>query len=137
MCSYDERCGHGIVRFAHGLDQGLAIGLCGSKIDEHHLIFVVVDDVGQCGHQVDAFTFGQLANEYAELDVVAIVVECFEDVVSAFIVADIIGHDVVSSVGGGVVIHRVTISGRLGMSFLSQRENSRAWSLIIDRQEQR
>jgi hypothetical protein len=86
--------------FEHGARRG-------PEVDEHHLVFIVMDKSTQEFSQLDEFPSIQLAQEHAVLNVISKILACLEDLRSPLVVGDVIRNHEIVSVGDSA--HRVTI----------------------------
>ena len=66
----------------------------GSDIKNEQLVVGLMDDFAAEGHQGDALRIVELAQEDAELDVFAAVLECLEEFGAALVVRHIIGAEI-------------------------------------------
>lgn len=79
----------------------------GAEVKNEHLIFSLVDDITNVRPCRSEFGSGEVTEKHTVLGVVALAFKEFEDLVAAFIVADIIGDEVVSS---GHLLPLITLS---------------------------
>jgi len=93
--SYDDAWRvHDDVRFTQRGNDAISAGACRSKIDEQHLIVVVIDDLGQLCSESDEFTARQPAFEDRELKVITPAPHRLEYFPQTFGVANVIANDV-------------------------------------------
>ena len=108
-----------------------------ADIENKELVFLLVEDFFADGKQAGVFGGGQFAEENAELDVLAVVLERFEQAITPAVSFFGRAHIVGAEVEAAVVFQRTTGHDHLGMSPRSQRANRRAWMRKMVRQEQR
>ena len=104
-----------------------------TEVYQKQLVLCLMDDfIGHGGEPFD-LAAGQGAEKYTELDVLAMVLEQFEQLGPALVVGDVVGAEI----NAAVVRYRTTGHGRWGMSPRSRRTRRRAWMRRMVRQEQR
>src|SRR5690606_38877815 len=103
-----------------------------AQVEHDDLVGPRVDQIGQLGAEAGPFPRVEIAEEDAELHVVAAAGERVEHAVAALVVADVVGDQVVSSSH-----QRVTRLSYWAISPRSQRASRRAWTRMIARHEQR
>lgn len=68
-----------------------------SQIHDDYLIFPVMNQGGEIAAQGRQFARIQLAEEHAELRMVAMIGQCLKDPISTLVVGDVIGDEKMSS----------------------------------------
>jgi len=96
---YVARGVHFCVGQAQGGDDAVASAFGGAEGNEEDLVFIVVDDVVQCGFELGFFFGVEVAFKHGELDVVAVVAACFEGAAQAFVVGDVVANKVCGAHG--------------------------------------
>ncbi len=94
----------------------------GAEVEDQDLVLPMIDVLSQSSSEFGKFDGVQFTEEDAVLCMIAVVAERLEDSVSAFVIGDVIGDEVMSSLG----VHRVIIPTYSGTSPRSQRASKRA-----------
>src|SRR5690606_82013 len=76
------------------LDDLVSPALLRSEVDEEHLVFAVVNNLGELGLEAYALAPAQVAAEHRQLQVLASASHELENRAKAIRVADIVGHEV-------------------------------------------
>lgn len=90
--SEDLHAWRGIIGFTEAVEKRENVG-GGAEVNDDDLVVAVVDEEVELISEASEFGGVEGAEEDAELEVVAVVGQCAEDIVAAFVVSDVVGDE--------------------------------------------